>query len=203
MIRNIVATLLILLIPVCSFALDKKIGSTNQFKIGIFDTSSKGNGITGLTYNTDYIVKVQCGSGSIIPITGDTVTAEGGGYYRITTNSSITPTNEDECLVWSEGAGNYVNLIAKTPVKFKAVGATIDTGILITSGTEGAGVSTTTLIYTSLSNNTRRYMNMCLETSTGERSRITGYGSGTFTVRGFAVAPTDGSTLKIYEGGCI
>jgi hypothetical protein len=132
--KKIFIVLLILLIPISAQALDKKLGATNSFKFGIFDISSKLNAGVGLTYNTHYIVKIQCGSNSVVTIdgTGDTITEEGGGYYRITFNDTVTNNPEEECLHWVEGAGIYAatadhpNLIAKTPEKFKAVGAMID-----------------------------------------------------------------------------
>lgn len=133
-----------------AYAFDKKIISTNTFKIGIFDTSSQRNGISGLILS-DIMIKVQCASTAVtINESGDTLTDEGGGFYRITTNDSLTPNNEDECLVWSEGTGNYAGLIAKSPVKFKAVGATIDATIPVgvISGTAGGSSTTTTIIDT-------------------------------------------------------
>jgi hypothetical protein len=139
-VKKIIIIVLLLIMPVTSYALDKKIGATNSFKIGIFDTSSKANGGAGRTYNTDFVVKVKCGSGSVVTIdgTGDTITDEGGGYYSITTNDTLTANNEDECLVWAEGAGSYANLIAKMPVKFKAVSnTTSQTTCSITAATSG------------------------------------------------------------------
>ena len=127
--KYIIPLFLILFLISPVYAIDKKIGATNIFKIGVFDISSKGNGIAGLTYTTDVVIKIQCGTAGITTVngTGDTFTSEGGGYYYLSTNDSITNTNEDECIAWAEGAGNYAGLIAKTPIKFKAVGKTTET----------------------------------------------------------------------------
>ena len=120
---------LLLIIPVTSHALDKKLGATNCFKIGMFD--EMGGGIAGLDVTTpfsDFVVKIQCGANSVVSVneTGDTVTDEGGGYYYICTNDSITSNAEEECLAWIEGEGIALGMIVKSPAKFKAVGATMD-----------------------------------------------------------------------------
>lgn len=127
--RKLLIALLVMILPVSSYALDKKIGATNCFKIGIFDTA--GNGIAGLDVVTpfsNFAVKLQCGAQTLVTMdeTNDTVADEGGGYYYICTNDTIGNANEEECLAWVEGEGSYAGLIAKTPVKFKAVGATMD-----------------------------------------------------------------------------
>lgn len=81
----------------------------------------------------------------------------------------------------------------------------VDEILVIASGTEGAGTSTTLKVYTALGvTNERKYNNMCLySASNGERSRILSTGNGFFNVRGFSVAPTDGTILKIYSDGCL
>ena len=147
---------LLLIIPVTSYALDKKLGATNCVKIGIFDET--GGGIAGLDVATpfsDFVVKMQCGANSIVSVdeTSDTVTDEGGGYYYVCTNDSITSNVEEECLAWVEGEGIALDLIAKSPVKFKAVGATIDAVIPIgvITGTLSAGSTSTSLISASFS----------------------------------------------------
>lgn len=133
--KLIIAILLLLLIPVTNHALDKKIVSSNEFKIGIFDTV--GNGIAGLDVNatggySDFAIKIVCGAGNVITVdeTGDTMADEGAGYYLLITNDVFTAVNEAECLIWVVGEGDYIQsgvmLIAKTPAKFKAVGATMD-----------------------------------------------------------------------------
>lgn len=118
-----------LFIPVTSHAFDKKLGATNCFKIGIFDTV--GNGGAGLDVVTpfdDFDVKIQCGANALVTMdeTADTVADEGGGYYYICTDDSITSNVEEECLAWVIGDGTYTDLIAKSPVKFKAIGQTMD-----------------------------------------------------------------------------
>src|SRR3989304_6058051 len=113
-----VIALMLLLIPVTSYALDKKLGTTNKFEIGIFDEF--GNGIAGLTITTDAVIKIQCANGATTTVdgTGDTLTSKGGGYYYLSTNDTIANNVEEECIAWAEGAGNYTpatgNLIAKT-----------------------------------------------------------------------------------------
>ncbi len=127
--RYILTIFAVLLFITPAHAIDKKLGATNCFKVGIFDTV--GNGITGLDVVWPYdhtVTKVQCGGNSVTTMdeSGDTITDELGGYYYICTNDAITNNPEEECLGWIEGQGNMVSLIAKTPVKFKAIGATID-----------------------------------------------------------------------------
>ncbi|OHB71489.1 MAG: hypothetical protein A2W23_03160 [Planctomycetes bacterium RBG_16_43_13] len=129
--RKLIIALLILIIPTVSHALDKKLGATNCFKLGIFDISSKGNGGAGLdvvTAFSDFAIKIQCGDNAVTTMdeTGDTVADEGGGYYYVCTNDAITSNNEEECLAWTIGEGTYLDMIAKTPVKFKAIGQTMD-----------------------------------------------------------------------------
>ena len=200
--KYVLAILLIMFFVNPAHAIDKKIGATNIFKIGIFDTSSKSNGVAGLTYTTDVVIKIQCATAGVTTVngTGDTFTSEGGGYYYLSTNDAITNTNEDECIAWAEGAGNYTGYIAKTPIKFKA----IDLGTYIVSGVEDTGnISTTTQVYTSLADGTGKYINMCLySASNTRRSKILSVGANFFTVRGFTVAPTNGSSLEVFEGGC-
>ena len=121
-----IIALMLLLIPVTSHAIDKKLGATNSFKIGIFSASQRGGGLAGLDIvspYSDFGIKIQCGGGGLISIdeTGEVLADRGGGYYYLETNDTLTATNEAECLVWVEGEGNYLGLIAKTPVKFKAV----------------------------------------------------------------------------------
>lgn len=125
--RYIMAALAVLLFITPAHAIDKKLGATNCFKVGMFSSSQQSGGLAGLDVVTpfaDFTVKVQCGGNSATTVdeTGDTVADEGGGYYYICTNDTITNNPEEECLGWVEGEGNYVGLIAKSPVKFKAVG---------------------------------------------------------------------------------
>jgi len=148
-----IIALMLLLMPVTSWALDKKIVTNNEFKIGIFDKF--GNGISGLDVITPYsdtVIKIQCGAGNIITVdeTADTFADEGGGYYLLITNDTFTAVNEAECLGWVEGEGNYVGLIAKTPVKFKAVGATMSQVGLLKSITVSSA-TTSTITSTELS----------------------------------------------------
>lgn len=143
--KYIWTVLFILLIITPAHALDKKLGATNCFKIGIFDKS--GNGIAGLDVVTpfaDFVVKIQCGANSVVSMdeTGDTVADEGGGYYYICTNDAVTNNPEEECLGWVEGEGVYApatgNLIAKSPVKFKSVSNTPSTVVCdISAATSG------------------------------------------------------------------
>ncbi len=142
-------------------AIDKRITASNTFKFGIFDTSTISNGVAGLTLS-DIVIKVQCAStATTINETGDTLTDELGGYYRLTTNDVLTPNNEDECFVWVEGSGNYLGLLAKAPVKFKVIGATMTTVGVATnsdksgyvlagtiSGTAQGGSTSTTIVDT-------------------------------------------------------
>lgn len=74
----------------------------------------------------------------------------------------------------------------------------------LVTGTEGAGTSTQTTIYTSLSVvSTKKYSGMCLwAASNDERRLIISVGDGVFTVRGYSVAPTNGTELRIYTSGC-
>ena len=75
--------------------------------------------------------------------------------------------------------------------------------IVIASGTINSASTTSTLIYTALADSTRKYINMCLwSTTTGERSKILSTGATTWTVRGFSSAPTNSSAIKVYTGGC-
>lgn len=158
--------LLFFLTCVPAYAIDKKIAASNTFKFGIFDISSSSNGLTGLTLS-DIVIKVQC-SGSVYTIdeSGDTLTEEGGGYYRLTANDTLTLNNEDECFVWTEGAGDYTGLIAKAPVRFKVVGTTVDeiatntwsvgtrtiTGGTVTTNSDKTGYSLTQSFPTNFSN---------------------------------------------------
>ena len=122
-----IIALMLLLMPVTSWAMDKKLGATNCFKIGIFDEFSNGisTGLDIITPFSNFVIKADCGSPSTVTTadeTGDTVEAEGGGFYYICINDAITNAVEDECSGWVEGEGDHLGLIAKTPVKFKAVG---------------------------------------------------------------------------------
>lgn len=124
-----VLILMLSLIPITSQAFDKKLGATNCFKIGIFDTAGNGGeGLDVVTPFDDFDVKIQCGANALVTIneTADTVADEGGGFYYICTNDSITSNVEEECLAWVIGDGTYTDLIAKSPVKFKAIGLTMD-----------------------------------------------------------------------------
>lgn len=175
-----------------SYALDKKIQATNTFKIAIYDTSTFGNGVAGLTF-ADLAVKVQCASTAVtIDETGDTLTSEGGGYYKFITNDTLTPSNEDECLIWVEGSGNYSGLLAKTPVKFKAVGATINATIPVgvISGTASGASTTTTIIDTTnlTSTSTGAYIGSVVIVA-GESSIVKSFNASTDTI-------TLGSTLS-------
>lgn len=128
--KYIIAIVMVALLPVASHALDKKLGTTNSFKVGIFDTSSRANGGAGLDVvapYSDFDIKIQCGSNTIVTMdeSGDTIVDEGGGYYYVTTNDAITHNAEEECLAWVEGEGVYSGLIMKAPVRFKAVAATM------------------------------------------------------------------------------
>lgn len=158
----IIAILLSLIFTVNAHAIDKKLGATNSFKVTITDNT--GNGIAGLDVNatggySDFAIKFKCGSDAIVTMdeTGDTIIDEGGGVYYVTTNDTLTTTNENECVVWAVGEGNYVvattvptSLIAKTPRLIKAIGATMDmTGIYkqvtVTSATTSTITSTSGL----------------------------------------------------------
>ena len=147
-IKQICIALMLLLMPVTSWALDKKLGATNCFKVGIFDEF--GNGIAGLDIITpfsDFAIKIQCGANSIVTVdeTGDTVADEAGGYYYICTNDTITNNAEEECLNWQEGEGSYAGLIAKTPVKFKAVNDTASATVCdISASTSGVSFTVAT-----------------------------------------------------------
>ena len=145
-IKQICIALMLLLMPCTAQALDKKINPVNSFVIGIFDEFD--NGIAGLdvvTPYSDFAVKIQCGSSSITTIdeTGDAITDLGGGYYYILTDDGIVYSIENECLVWAEGEGNYAGLIAKTPVKFKAVDATMSQVGLLKSITVSSATTST------------------------------------------------------------
>ena len=143
-----IIALMLLLMPVTSWALDKKLGATNCFLIGIFDEF--GNGIsTGLDITTPFsnlVIKTNCGSPSTITTvdeTGDTVEASGGGYYYICTNDAITNAVEDECMGWVEGEGDHLGLIALVPKGFKAVGATMSQVGLLKSITVSSATTST------------------------------------------------------------
>ena len=147
-----IIALMLLLIPVAAHAIDKKLGATNCFKIGIFSASQKSGGLAGLDVVTpfsDFAIKVQCGDPDTNPVTtvdesGDDVDSEGGGYYYICTNDTVTNNAEEECLAWVEGETNYVGLIAKVPVMFKAT-ANIESDTYARVGTPaGASVSADT-----------------------------------------------------------
>ena len=148
--KYIYIALMLLLMPVSAQALDKKLGTTNCFKVGIFDEF--GNGIAGLDVITpfsDFAIKIQCGANSVVAVieTGDTVADESGGYYYICTNDTITNNPEEECLNWQEGEGSYAGLIAKTPVKFKAVDGTMSqVGLLKSITVSSATTSTITSV---------------------------------------------------------
>lgn len=82
-------------------------------------------------------------------------------------------------------------------------------GAMATGTESGSAVSTTLKVYTALSDNTRRYMGMCLDatiSSSTESSRIIGYGSdgggAFFTVRGYGAAPTNATSLYVFRDGC-
>lgn len=94
------------------------------------------------------------------------------------------------------------NAITAAKIVDGTLGAAAET--YLATGTEGAGTSTQTTIYTSLSVvSTRKYSGMCLwAASNDERRLIISVGNGVFTVRGFSVAPTDGTELRIYTSGC-
>lgn len=124
-----IIAILLLLIPVSAHAMDKKLGATNKFEIGIFDTADNGLApSTPLAISTTVNIKVRCANQSETTLTSGntTFTSRGGGYYYVSTTDAIAHSAEEECSVWAEGAGSYAGLIAKTPMKFKAVGATID-----------------------------------------------------------------------------
>lgn len=146
----ILSLILIILTAVSAHALDKKIGATNCFKVGIFDT--EGNGIAGLDIITpfaDFAVKIQCGAQTLVTMdeTTDTVADEGGGYYYICTNDTIGNASEEECLAWVEGEGDYAGLIAKSPVKFKAVSDTPSATVCdISAATSGTSFTIATCI---------------------------------------------------------
>lgn len=125
---------LLLIIPATSHALDKKLGATNCFKIGIFDEYGGGIPVAALDITPPFsnlTIKVDCGSPASVTTveetTGDSIEDELGGFYYICTDDTITYAVEDECEGWVEGEGNAAGLIAKSPVKFKAVGTTLDT----------------------------------------------------------------------------
>src|SRR3990170_4430683 len=106
--RPILTMIIILLLPVYSFAIDKKLGSTNSFRIGIYDISLRMNAITDLDVNAtggydDYEIHIKCGNNTEVTIdeSGDVIVYEGSGIYYITTNDAITNNAEDECVVWT------------------------------------------------------------------------------------------------------
>jgi|SRR3990167_1596193 len=158
--RKYIIVLLLLLVPMSALALDKKLGTTNCVKIGIFDETGGGiaSGLDITTPFSNLVIKVDCGSPASVTTvdeTGDTIESEGGGYYYICFNDSMTNAVEDECVAWVEGqsGSDAEGLITKSPVKFKAVGATIDAVIPIgvITGTLSAGSTSTSLISTSFS----------------------------------------------------
>ena len=107
-----IIALMLILMPYTAQALDKKLGATNCFKIGIFDEF--GNGIsTGIDITTPFsnlVIKADCGSPSTVTTTdetGDTVEAEGGGFYYVCMNDAITNAVEDECDGRVEGEGDH------------------------------------------------------------------------------------------------
>jgi len=147
-IKQICIALMLLLTPVTSWAIDKKLGATNCFLIGIFDEF--GNGIsTGLDITTPFsnlVIKTNCGSPSTtttVDETGDTIEASGGGYYYICTNDAITNAVEDECMGWVEGEGDHLGLLALVPKGFKAVGATMSQVGLLKSITVSSATTST------------------------------------------------------------
>ncbi len=143
-----ILAILLALIPGPAWGLDKVIGATNTFKIGVFDSSTRSNGITGLTFS-ELAVKVQCQSTAVtINESGDTLVEEGGGFYRVTTDDTLSPNNEDECDVWAEGEGDYSGFIAKAPSRFKAVGTTVGT---VTTNNDKTGYSLTQTFPTNFS----------------------------------------------------
>lgn len=95
--------------------------------------------------------------------------------------------------------------ITAAKIQDGTLGAAAET--YLATGTENASyTSTATRVYTAISNNTRRYMSMCLENgTTGERSKIVGYGSSPanyYDVRGFSAAVGDSVTLNVHTTGC-
>jgi len=143
-----IIALMLLLMPVTSWAMDKKLGATNCFLIGIFDEF--GNGIsTGLDIVTPFsnlVIKTNCGSPSTtttVDEIGDTIEASVGGYYYICANDAITNAVEDECMGWVEGEGDHLGLIALVPKGFKAVGATMSQVGLLKSITASSATTST------------------------------------------------------------
>ena len=144
--------LMFLLIPVTGYALDKKIGAVNCFKILVSDTV--GNGIAGLDVVSpfnDFNIQIQCGANTVVTVneTNDTVTDESGGVYYVCTDDIINNAPEEECLAWFVGQGIYSpatgNLIAKTPVKFKAVNDTASATVCdISASTSGVSFTVAT-----------------------------------------------------------
>jgi len=149
-IKQICIALILLLMPVTSWAIDKKLGATNCFLIGIFDEF--GNGIsTGLDITTPFsnlVIKTNCGSPSTtttVDETGDTIEASGGGYYYICANDAITNAVEDECMGWVEGEGDHLGLLALVPKGFKAVNDTTSATICdISASTSGVSFTVAT-----------------------------------------------------------
>src|SRR3989304_3099764 len=145
-----IIALMLILMPVTAQALDKKLGTTNCFLIGIFDEFDNGisTGFDIVTPFSNLVIKTNCGSPSTtttVDETGDTVEASGGGYYYICTNDAITNAVEDECMGWVEGEGDHLGLIAMVPLKFKAVGIIIsDLGLLKSITVSSATTSTIT-----------------------------------------------------------
>jgi len=149
--------LMFLLIPVTGYALDKKLGAVNCFKVLVSDIV--GNGIAGLDVVSpfnDFNIQIQCGANTVVTVneTNDTVTDESGGVYYVCTDDIINNAPEEECLAWFVGQGIYSpatgNLIMKTPVKFKAVGATMSQVGLLKSITVSSA-TTSTITSTGLS----------------------------------------------------
>lgn len=204
--------LLLLLISTTSHAYDKKLGTTNCFKVGIFDTI--GNGISGLDVVTPFahtVTKIQCGGNSATTMdeTSDTMADEGSGYYYICTNDSITNNPEEECLGWVEGEGTMLNLIAKTPVKFKSVGATVDMGIGTFSGavfSSGDCTNSQTVFDTDLTQTQTDHWEDTFLTFTsgilaGQTKPVTAFNGTTkcISIRdpGFSTTPTAGDAFVI------
>src|SRR3972149_2283540 len=128
-IKQICIALMLLLMPVTSWAMDVKLGVTNCDLIGLFDEF--GNGIsTGIDITSPFsnlITKINCGSPTTITSIDeidDTIEAVGGGFYYICVNDAIINAVEDKCMGWIEGEGDHLGMIAMVPVKFKAVNNT-------------------------------------------------------------------------------
>lgn len=202
-----IIALMLLLIPVTSHAIDKKIVSNNEFKIGIFSSSQKGGGLAGLDVTapySDFAIKIQCGAGTIITVdeTGDVIGDEGGGYYILITNDTFTAVNEAECLIWVEGESNYAGLIAKTPVKFKAV-AIVDgqySGVVVSSAdcTNSQTVFDTDLTQSQTDHWKDSFLTFTSGTLVGQTKAVTAFNGTTkcVTVKGgFSTTPTATDTF--------